>query len=87
MGEDVGRATTDNQHKYPTTPSEGNVAADVGLPAEGLINDSSVVWRWFYSQSSSPPAPSPTPCSSERLKSKLLFYRFPHYKQETYLQE
>lgn len=27
MGEDVGRATTDNQHKYPTTGSEGNVAA------------------------------------------------------------
>lgn len=29
------------------TGSEGNVAAGVGPPAKGLINDGSVVWRWF----------------------------------------
>lgn len=41
------RASTDNQHKYPTTGSKGNVAAGIGLSAEGLINDSSVDWRCF----------------------------------------
>lgn len=49
-GEDGGRASTDNQHKYPTTGSEGNIAEGIGLSAKGLINDSSVVWRWLYSQ-------------------------------------
>lgn len=44
-------------NKYPTKGSEGSdVAAGTGLPAKGLINDSSVVWGRFYSQlySSSP---------------------------------
>lgn len=49
-GEDGGRASTDNQHKYPTTGSEGNIGEGIGLSAKGLINDSSVVWRWLYSQ-------------------------------------
>lgn len=83
MGEDGGKATTDNQHKYPTTGSEGSVAAGIGLSAKGLINDSSVVWRWFYLQSYS------SPLGPERLKSRLLLYTFTHYKSNWrhYLQE
>lgn len=83
MVEDGERATTDNQHKYPTTGSEGNVAAGIGLSAKGLINDSSVVWRWFYSQSYS------SPLGPERLKNRLLLYKFTHYQSNLrqYLQE
>lgn len=61
-------------NKYPTSGSEGKVAAGTGLQAKGLINDSSVVWRWFYTQSYS------SPLGPERLKSILLPYKFTDYK-------
>lgn len=81
-GRGLGQAATDNQHKYPFKGSEGNIAASVGLSAKGLINDISVVWRWFSPQSYS------SPLGPERLKSRLLLYNFTHYKsnRKHYLQ-